>query len=92
MVYSIEKILSRYGSDLILHHGDDEIIFRGFLQHSGSRSWQNVEKTFGPLGSIPGGMYILLAPVSVELSEEDTIHCNSLAVTIRRLEIVTVGK
>ena len=91
MVYSIEKVLNRYGSDLVLRRGNEETAFRGFLQHSGSRSWQSVEKAYSPLGRIPRGQYILIAPLSVELKETDMVICDSLAVTIGKVETVLVG-
>lgn len=91
MVYAIEKVLRRYGSSLILRRSDKTVCFHGFLQHSGSKSWQNMERSFGPLGEIPRGQYVLLAPLDPELKEGDTLVQGTLETAICRLETVTVG-
>lgn len=91
MVSTIEKVLRRYGTSLILCRGDSEEIFRGFLQHSDSRSRQNMLKEFCPLGEIPRGQYILLAPLELELKTDDTLIQGTNKVTICRIETVMYG-
>ena len=91
MVLTIEKVLRRYGSLLTLYHGGKTITFRGFLQHSGSRSWYNMEPRYSPLGKIPRGKYILLAPVHTEILVGDTLDDGSAKVTVRRIETVKLG-
>ena len=91
MVLTIEKVLRRYGSLLTLRHGDKTITFRGFLQHSGSKSWYNMEPRYSPLGKIPRGKYILLAPVQTPVSVGDTLDDGCARVTVRRIETVKMG-
>lgn len=91
MVLTIEKVLRRYGSRLTLHGGDKTVVFHGFLQHSGSRSWYNMEPRYSPLGQIPRGKYILLAPVETPVSVGDTLDDGCTTVTVRRIENVKMG-
>lgn len=88
MVYTMERILRRFGSTLILQRGDSRKSFRGFLQHSDSKSWQNMEAQFGPLGEIPRGQYVLLAPLEPGIRAGDTLIGEEKNVTVRRIETV----
>lgn len=91
MVFAIEKAIRRYGSLLILQRGEEQIAFRGFLQHSNSKSWQNMERSFSPLGEIPTGQYVLLAPTKPVMAEGDVLAQGALKTVICRLETVMVG-
>lgn len=91
MVYTIEKILKRYGTGMILKHGQREESFRGFLQPSRSKSLQNLGKEFSPLGRIPDGMYVLLAPEDMEAECGDTVVLADKSYELRRVEKVIYG-
>ncbi len=91
MVDAIEKVLRRYGSSMTLVHSGMQIPFSGFLQHFRSKSWQNMQREFGPLGQIPRGQYVLIAPMEPEIDEGDTITQGRFQVVVRRIETVTVG-
>ena len=88
MVVTMDKIFRRYGSQIMRKNGDTETVFRGFLQHSGSKSWQNMQRMYGPLGEIPRGQYVLIAPAGQEMAAGDTLILGSLQVVIRRIETV----
>lgn len=91
MVYTIEKILRKYGTAMILIHDDKALSFKGFLQHSDSKSWQNMQPQYCALGKIPTGQYVLLAPMKPEIREDDTLLCGNLKVAVRRMETVMEG-
>lgn len=88
MKLSLQKVLGKYGNRITCIRAGETVTFRGFLQHSGSKSQQNMKRTFGPLGEIPGGQYVLLAPTVLELSVGDVLSEGNLQVIIRRLETV----
>lgn len=91
MVCIIDKVLKRYGSLLTLYKEGREVTFRGFLQHSGSRSWYNMEPRYSPLGQIPRGKYILLASVQTPVEVGDTLCDGCTKATVRRVETVKMG-
>ena len=88
MVGSIEKVLKRYGSQLTVQKDGKHLEFRGFLQHFRSKSKGYAEYTFSPLGQIPGGQYVLLAPLQPELRVGDVLTQQKMQVEVRRLETV----
>ena len=85
---SIQKILEKYGNRITLRKSGEATAFRGFLQHSGSKSRQNMKREFSLLGEVPGGQYILLAPTVPELAAGDVLEQGKLKVEIRKIETV----
>lgn len=85
---SIQKVLEKYGNRIILRKNGEVTAFRGFLQHSASKSQQNMKREFSLLGEIPGGQYILLAPMEPSLAVGDVLEQGSLQVEIRKVETV----
>lgn len=88
---AIAQLLKRYGSSITLKRDGAEVSFRGFLQHTGSKSWQNMRSKFTPLGSIPGGQYVLIAPVCPALEPGDSLKMGTRNYVIRTLEPVMQG-
>lgn len=86
MVYAMEKVLLRYGTELTLLRGEDKISFRGFLQHYTSKGKQNTEHIYGVLGEIPQGRHVLMAPLEPELKEGDILLHGEKQYVIRRME------
>lgn len=91
MVYTIDKVLKKYGSGITVQRQGASLAFQGFLQHFRSKSQENTQRSFGPLGEIAKGRYILLAPMQPELEVGDTLIRKDLRVIIRRLETVEVN-
>ena len=91
MVVTMDKVFRLYGSPIVLKSGGSEIEFRGFLHHSGSKSWENMEYRYGPLGEIPRGKHILLAPAETPVQKGDTLTSGTLQVVVRRIETVMAG-
>lgn len=91
MQYSVSRVMKHFGDKLLVLRGEEKLQFRGFLQHFDSHSRQNMEFTYGPLGEIPKGQYILMVPVAPRLQVGDVILRGELKVIVRRLELFTVG-
>ena len=45
-----------------------------------------MEHTFGPLGEIPRGQYLVLAPTWTNLTMGDLIRCDGRRFSVRRVE------
>ena len=91
MVCVLEDVIKRYGGRLVLRQGEKRVVFRGFLQHSRSKSMQNMERVYGPLGEIPGGRFLLMAPMSVAISVGDIIEQKDRTFTVQRIETATIN-
>ena len=86
----IETIIENYGSTVTAVQGETEQSFRAFLQPVTSKSWQNMEKVFGPLGQIPRGQYLYIGPAARDVSQADHILCGGTDYLVRRTEPVLV--
>ena len=40
---AIEKILHRYGEQVLVDRKEAPLVFRGIFQHTGSKDWHNME-------------------------------------------------
>ena len=81
-----EKILRKYGREITVDRGEESLVFQGFFHHTGSKDWHNMEKAYTVLGQIPGGQYLVLAPLWANIAMGDMIRCNGRRFTVRRVE------
>ncbi len=84
----VEKLLMRWGTDMVLVQEGREIPFRGLLQHSGSKSRQNTQREFSPLGQVPDGEYAFFGPGGLSVAEGDILLLQGKCYELRRLEQV----
>ena len=82
----IERILRRWGTELILQQSGAEFRLRGLIFHSSSKSWQNMEHSYTPLGRVPRGQYVYIGPVQPAAAVGDTLVQGDTAYVIRRVE------
>ena len=87
----IEGIIEGYGSAVTAVCGGESVTFRAFLQLVTSKSWQNMERVFGPLGEIPRGQYLYLGPAAQDISQADHLRCGGVDYLVRRAEPILVG-
>lgn len=88
MQTSVKKMLDQFGNRIKRGRQGENIFFRGFLQHSASVSQQNLKQEYSPLGRVPGGRYVLIAPADADLAGGDMLEDGSLQVKLCRLETV----
>lgn len=84
----IERILLRWGTELTLLRSAGAVQLRGLLQHSRSKSLQNLRNAYSPLGQITGGLYVYIGPARPEAAAGDTLICGDKAYLLRRVEPV----
>lgn len=84
----MEWIFRRYGTRLLRHRGGAATAFRGFLQSSLSKDRQNLEREIMPMGEIPKGRYVLMAPADSELKVADVVEQAGKFYVLRRVETV----
>ena len=82
----VEKILSQYGTDMMLQSGGSTKPIRGFLQTVNSSGWQSLESKATLLGEISRGQYTFIGPVGSEVREGDTLVLGDKSYLLRRVE------
>ena len=87
MQYVFDSLLSRYGTQITWKSS----VIRGFFQSVNSRSWQNMERMYGPLGEIPRGQYICMLPAAVAVTPGDVLGVGQGQYQIQRVEDVRLG-
>ena len=91
MKKTIEFIIENYGSTVEAVTGETAQSCRAFLQPVTSKSWQNMEHTFGPLGEIPRGQYLYLGPVEQNILEVEFLRCHGTEYLVRRADTLLLG-
>jgi hypothetical protein len=83
---TVEKIMSRHGTDMTLVSNKKKQTVRGFFRAVSSESWQSMESEATMLGEITRGQYVYLGPVSVTVQEGDTLVLGDRNYLFRRVE------
>ena len=81
----LERTFARYGRDVVVtSHGVQKTV-KAFFQGSRSKSWQNMQRVYFPLGEIPRGQYLCyLLPGSAVAG--DCLCVDGVTYEIRRVE------
>lgn len=82
----MDQLFRRYGSDAVLLRGEQQYAVKAFFHSVNSRSWQNMERMFFPLGEIHRGQYICVLPISVQAFAGDTLRIMGKFYKLRRVE------
>ena len=83
---TVEKLLSRFGTDMTIVSGEQENTVRGFFRAVKSKSWQNMESVVSLLGEISRGQYVYMGPVDAAAKEGDTLILGNRTYLFRRVE------
>lgn len=86
----LERVFGLYGKNAVLISGSVQKQVKVFLQGSNSKSWQNMQRVYSPLGEIPRGQYLCLLQPGVA-TEGDTLMLDGKAHRICRVEEMTAG-
>ena len=87
----LEKVMLRWGTAVALRRDGALRQYKAFIQETGSRNWQNMEKIFTPVGEIPRGQYLYLGPLEPRIQVGDVLLQGSRIFEIRRAETVYYG-
>ena len=86
MQQTMEKLMSRYGTDMTIVSGGNETTVRAFFRAVNSKSWQNMESVVSLLGEISRGQYVYIGPADVAVKEGDTLLLGEKSYLFRRVE------
>mgnify|MGYP006967162887 CR=1 FL=1 len=82
----VDGILRQYGSSILLQHGDETVIVRGFFQPVRSKSWQSVVNITSTLGEFSRGQYVYMGPADVPVAVGDCLEIGGEQYLFRRTE------
>ena len=84
----IERMIQSWGIALTVHHQGIHTQTRGIFVPTTSRSWQNMQHVFTPLGETPRGQYNYIGAMSPAAEAGDTLTVGEKSYLIRRSEII----
>lgn len=79
----IEDLLEKFGVDAVVKNTLTKI----FLQFSNSKSWDSMNPILTPVGQIPGGQYLYIGPVDLEVAVDDEVEVGGIHYIMRRCEV-----
>ena len=91
MRQTVEKVLSRHGTDLTIVSGLERKTVRGFFRAVNSKSWQSMESEASLLGEITRGQYVYMGPVGGAVKEGDSLVLGNRSYLFRRTELYYYG-
>jgi len=86
MKRTVEGIMAKYGTDMIVVSGESRKTVRGFFRAVNSKSWQSMESEATLLGEISRGQYVYMGPVDAVVEEGDTLRLGERTYLFRRVE------
>lgn len=92
MLQAMQKMMRRYGSDMVLIRGNTWYSIRAFLQETRSHSQENTQREISPLGEIRKGLHVYIGPVLPMAEIGDRIVFQERVFEVRRAEPVMVGQ
>lgn len=81
----MQRLFDLYGTDATVQNGNEKTQLRVFFQSVNSRSWQNMERIWGPLGQIPRGQYVCILP-SGSAQTDGVLQVNGMDYRVCRVE------
>ena len=87
----MDAVFARYGTDAVITSERGKQKVKVFFHSVNSRSWQNMERMFFPLGEIHRGQYICVLPADLAVQAGCTVWVEEKAYEIRRAEPVRAG-
>lgn len=88
---TMERMILRYGSAMVLSGSSGEHQIRAFLQETQSKGLNHISREIEPLGEIPKGIYVYIGPADPAAEAGDTLRFRDKTYEFRRTEQVTVA-
>ena len=84
----LDRIFKSYGTEVTVVHKGNRTTVRAFFMPTTSRSWQNMEHVYTPLGETPRGQYNYIGPADVEADLGDLLIVGQRRYFLRRSEVI----
>lgn len=83
---TIERLIERNGTDVVIHTHGTTYRTRVLLQLVASKSWQNMERMIPTGGELLRGQFLLICPSAIPLEPADSIVLGKRTFQLRRVE------
>ena len=87
---TMQRVFARYGTDATVHDGENDTQVKVFFQSVNSKSWQNMETVFHPLGRLQGGQYVCILPPDAAVEAGFTLTIAGKNYAVCRVENMPV--
>ena len=88
MQQTMEKLMSRYGTDMTIVSGGNETTVRAFFRAVNSKSWQNMERMLPAGGEIPRGQFLYIGPAGIDVLGADYLIVGEKHFVVRRADTI----
>ena len=82
----MDRVFNRYGTEAVLHTGEDDCTVRVFFDSVNSKSQQNMRTQQHPLGKLPKGQYVCRFPAGAAVKAGDWVKVKESSYVICRVE------
>ncbi len=86
----MEKLIRQYGNEMTLVRGKNSYTIRAFLQAARSKSMENAQRVFSPMGEGYAGRFVYIGPTDPMAKEGDLLEFQGRTFEVRRSEPVRV--
>lgn len=88
---TMQRVFARYGTDATVHDGENDTQVKVFFQSVNSKSWQNMEAIFHPMGQLYGGQYVCILPSDAVVEAGHTLTIGGKNYAVCRVENMPTG-
>ena len=88
----IDRVFARYGSHATIRNGESMTEVKVFFQSTNSKSQQNMEKVYHPMGYLLGGQYVCMLPAGVSITDKSILTVAGKNYRVCRAEPIPVDE
>lgn len=92
MALGVDKLLRKLGVPMTVTARGQESDVRGIFQQVDSRSWQNLNREFSPVGEVNMGRFLYFGPAEPVICVGDRVQWEGRSFVFRRAERVMLGR
>ena len=91
MQRALDKMIRRYGNAAVLVQDGQRNYIRAFLQETRSKSQENAQRDYSPLGEVCKSLFVYIGPASPMAAAGDRLEYQQRYFEVRRSAPVMVG-
>lgn len=85
---TLEKMIHRWGTEVTVLHQGTATVTKAIFLPTTSRSWQNMQHVYSPVGETPRGQYNYIGALEPVAEKGDVLKVGGNPYLLRRVEIV----
>lgn len=84
----VEKMIHSWGTEVKINHQGISSVTRAVFVPTTSRSWQNMQHVYSPVGETPRGQYNYIGALEPVAEKGDILEVGGNKYLLRRVEVV----